>query len=167
QRTQFIADYLRQSVSVTELCEHYGVSRKSGYKWIERYEREGPAGLAERSRRPQVCPTQTPEAIIQALIGARERHPSWGAKKLLALLSRRHPDGAWPARSTVCDILDRHGLVRKPRARRRVGHPGKPLTAMSAPNVVWCADFKGQFKTREGRYHHQVCKSEKAVYPQG
>ncbi|MDQ3776916.1 MAG: hypothetical protein M3461_22490 [Pseudomonadota bacterium] len=78
--------------------------------------------------------------------------PSWGAKKLLALLSRRHPDGAWPARSTVCDILDRHGLVRKPRARRRVGHPGKPNTAMSAPNEVWCADFTGQFKTRDGLY---------------
>ncbi|MGH8524550.1 MAG: IS481 family transposase [Gammaproteobacteria bacterium] len=152
QRTQFIADYLRQSLSVTELCEHYGISRKSGYKWIERYAREGPAGLAERSRRPHVCPTQTPEVIGQALIEARQRHPFWGAKKLLALLSRRHPDWAWPARSTVCDILDRHGLVRKPRGRRRVGHPGKPTTAMSAPNRVWCADFKGQFKTRDGVY---------------
>ena len=84
---------------------------------------------------------------MRALIEARERHPSWGAKKLLVLLSGRHPDGAWPARSTVCDILNRHGLIRKPRARRRVGHPGKPGTAMSAPNLVWCADFKGQFKT--------------------
>jgi putative transposase len=109
QRTQFIADYLRQSLWVTELCEHYGVSRKSGYKWIERYEREGAAGLAERSRRPHVCPTQTPKEVVQALIETRQRHPSWGAKKLLALLSRRHPDGAWPARSTVCDLLDRHG----------------------------------------------------------
>ena len=153
QRTQFIADYLRRSLSITELCEHYGISRKSGYKWIERYEREGPPGLAERSRRPHVCPTQTPEEVVQALIKTRERHPSWGAKKLLAFLSGRHPDGwAWPARSTVCDILDRHGLVRKPRARRRVGHPGKPSTAMSAPNGVWCADFKGQFKTRDGLY---------------
>ncbi len=57
QKTQFIADYLRRSLSVTELCEHYGISRKTGYKWIERYERGGPAGLAERSRRPHVCPT--------------------------------------------------------------------------------------------------------------
>ncbi len=152
QKTQFIADYLRRSLSVTELCEHYGISRKTGYKWIERYEHGGPAGLAERSRRPHVCPTQTPEEVVQALIEARQRHPSWGAKKLLALLSRRHPDRAWPARSTVCDILARHGLVRKPRARRRVGHPGKPSTAMSAPNLVWCADFKGQFKTRDGLY---------------
>ena len=93
-----------------------------------------------------------PEEVVQALIEVRQRHPSWGAKKLLAFLSGRHPDRAWPARSTVCDILDRHGLVRKPRARRRVGHPGKPSTAMSAPNRVWCADFKGQFKTRDGLY---------------
>jgi len=152
QRTQFIADYLRQSLSVTELCEHYGISRKSGYKWIERYAREGPAGLAERSRRLHGSPTQTPEEVVQVLIDAREHHPSWGAKKLLALLSRRHPEGDWPARSTVCDILDRHGLVRKPRARRRVGHPDTPTTAMSAPNRVWCADFKDQFKTRDGVY---------------
>lgn len=152
QKTQFIADYLRRSLSITELCQQYGISRKSGYKWIERYAREGPPGLGERSRRPHVCPTQTPEAIVQALIEARERHPSWGAKKLLALLSRRHPDRAWPARSTVCDILERHGLVRKPRRRRRVGHPGQPSATMSAPNAVWCADFKGQFKTRDGVY---------------
>jgi len=92
QKTQFIADYLRRSLSVTEFCEHYGISRKTGYKWIERYERGGPAGLAERSRRPHVCPTQTPEEVVRALTEARQRHPSWGAKKLLAFLSGRHPD---------------------------------------------------------------------------
>ncbi|MGH8580524.1 MAG: DDE-type integrase/transposase/recombinase, partial [Gammaproteobacteria bacterium] len=107
--------------------------------------------MAERSRRPHACPTQTPKEIVEALIEARRRHPSWGAKNLLALLSRRHSEGAWPARSTVCDILDRHGLVRTPRARRRVG-PGTPTTAMGVPNGVWCADFKGQFKTRDGVY---------------
>ena len=119
QKTQFIADYLRRSLSVTELCEHYGISRKTGYKWIERYEHGGLTSLAERSRRPHACPTQTPEEVVQALTEARQRHPSWGAKKLLAFLSGRYPDRAWPARSTVCDLLARHGLVRKPRARRR------------------------------------------------
>jgi putative transposase len=101
QKTPFIADYLRRSLSVTELCEHYGISRKTGYKWIERYEHGGLASLAERSRRPHACPTQTPEEVVQALTEARERHPSWGAKKLLAFLSGRHPDRAWPACSTV------------------------------------------------------------------
>jgi len=70
-----------------------------------------------------------------------------GVRRSSWLVSRRHPDGAWRARSTVCDLLDRHGLVRKSRAHRRVSHPSKPSTATSAPNGLWCADFKGQFKT--------------------
>ena len=76
QKTQFIADYLRRRLSVTELCDHYGISRKTGYKWIERYEHGGLASLAERSRRPHACPTQTPEEVVQALTEARQRHPS-------------------------------------------------------------------------------------------
>jgi putative transposase len=84
-----------------ELCEHYGISRKTGYKWIERYEHGGLANLAERSRRPHVYSTPTPEEEEQALTEARQRHPSWGAKKLLAFLSGRHPEGCWPARSTA------------------------------------------------------------------
>ena len=91
QRTQFIADHLRDSLSITELCELYGVSRKTGYKWIDRYLRHGPAGLEERSRRPQRSPRHTSEEIVTAILDARRRHPRWGGKKLLALLHRRHP----------------------------------------------------------------------------
>lgn len=80
QRTQFIADYLRQVLSVSELCELYGVSRKTGYKWIERYLRQGPAGLEERSRRPHESPNQTAQEIVAALLEARRRLPSWGGK---------------------------------------------------------------------------------------
>ena len=82
QKTQFIADYLRRSLSVTELCEHYGISRKTGYKWIERYEHGGVASLSERSRRPHVCLTQTPEEVVQALTEARERHPDRKSTRL-------------------------------------------------------------------------------------
>lgn len=152
QRTQFIADYLRQVLSVTELCELYGVSRKTGYKLIERYLRQGPAGLEERSRRPHASPNRTDEAIVAALLEARRRHPSWGGKKLLALVHKRHRDWDLPHRSTVCDILSRHGMVPKKRSRRRIGHPGKPTSSILAPNDLWCADFKGQFKTGNGRY---------------
>lgn len=81
QRTQFIADYLRGLLCVTELCELYGVSRKTGYKWIDRYIRCGPAGLEEGSRRPQHSPNETAPEIVEAIIDARHRHPSWGAKK--------------------------------------------------------------------------------------
>jgi transposase InsO family protein len=152
QRTQFIADHLRETQTITELCDRYGVSRKTGYKWIDRYLRLGPAGLEERSRRPHRAPNQTADEIVAAILEARHRHPVWGGKKLRALLQRRHPRWTLPGRSTVCDILRRHGLVPTRRQRRRIGHPGKPTTIMGAPNAVWCADYKGQFKTGDGRY---------------
>lgn len=152
QRTQFIAAYLRDHLSVTELCELYGVSRKTGYKWIDRYLMHGPQGLEERSRRPSTSPRQTPDHVVAAILEARRRHPSWGAKKLLSILCKRHPRWPWPARSTVCDILSRHGLVPKKRKRRVIGHPGKPTSSIDAPNDVWSADFKGHFKTGDGHY---------------
>lgn len=152
QRTQFIADYLRDALSIAELCGLYGVSRKTGYRWIDRYLRQGPAGLAERSRKPHCSPNATPEEIVQAFLEVRRRHPSWGAKKLLAIVHRRHPRWELPGRSTVCDILSRNGMVPKKRHRRRIGHPGKPTSSILAPNDVWSADFKGQFKTRDGIY---------------
>ena len=152
QRTQFIADFLRQVLSVTELCDLYDVSRKTGYKWIDRYLRQGPAGLEERSRRPQASPNQTAREIVAALLEARRRHPSWGGKKLLALVHKRHRNWDLPHRSTVCDILSRHGMVPKKRTRRSIGHPGKPTSSILAPNDLWCADFKGQFKTGNGSY---------------
>ena len=80
QKTQFIADYLRDSLSITELCQLYHISRKTGYKWIDRYLRYGPAGLDERSRKPNACPRQTPDAVVAAIIESRRHHPTWGAK---------------------------------------------------------------------------------------
>ena len=152
QRTQFIADHLRDSLSITELCELYGVSRKTGYKWIDRYLRHGPAGLEERSRRSRRSPRHTAEEIVTAILDARRRHPRWGGKKLLALLHKRHPRWVLPGRSTACDILSRHGLVLIRRQRRRLGHPGKPTSQILAPNDVWSADYKGQVRTGDGRY---------------
>jgi putative transposase len=152
QKIHFIADYLRRTLSITELCALYGVSRKTGYKWIERYLTSGPPGLEARSRTPCSRPNQTPQHIVEAIIEVRCRHPSWGAKKLLAILQKRHPSWSFPGRSTVCDILRRHGLVPKKRHHRHIGHPGKPTTLIAAPNDVWSADFKGQFKAGDGLY---------------
>lgn len=152
QRTQFIADYLREILSVTELCQLYGVSRKTAYKWIDRYLHLGPAGLDARSRRPRHSPNETAPEIVAALLDARRRHPSWGGKKLLTIVHKRHPRWELPGRSTVCDILSRHGMVPKKRQRRRIGHPGRPTSLILAPNDVWSADFKGQFKTGDGLY---------------
>jgi transposase InsO family protein len=152
QRTQLIADYMRELRSLTELCDLYGIARKTAYKWIDRYLRHGPAGLEERSRRPNSSPSRTPDEIQHALLEARRRHPSWGAKKLLTLIHKRHPHWDLPHRSTVCEILSRNGMVPKKPRRRHIGHPGKPGSPILAPNDVWSADFKGQFKTGNGRY---------------
>lgn len=152
QREQFIADYLRKAASVTELCERYSVSRKTGYKWIGRFLGDGRRGLDERTSRPHTSPRQTASDLVEAIVEARRRHPTWGSKKLLRILAKQGPDVEWPSRATVCDILKREGLVRAPSRRRKVGHPGKPMGEAGAPNQIWCADFKGQFKTRDGRY---------------
>ena len=151
-RMQFIADYLRRLGPISELCHEYEISRKTAYKWIDRYEAEGAAGLVDRSRRPHHFPQATPADLVEALLTKRRRHPRWGAKKLLKLLSQDQPESPWPARSTACDILSRHHLVPESRRRRPVGHPGKPTTVITNPNQVWAADFKGQFKTRDGYY---------------
>ncbi len=152
QRMQFISDVQRGLLPVTELAERFGISRKTAYKWIDRYEDGGPPSLVDRSRRPLSCPHATPDAVVTGVLEARRRHPRWGAKKLLRILRRKAPGTAWPARSTVCDLLTRHGLVPTTRRRPPLSHPGRPLTPMTEPNAIWTADFKGQFKTRDGEY---------------
>src|SRR5262245_55297187 len=148
----FIADYHTRSFCVSELCERYGISRPTGYKWIGRFLEQGFPGLEELSRRPTSCPHRTSEGVVEPILELRRKHPTWGAKKLLGILSGRRPDLKWPARSTASDLLKRHGLVQQRRSRRQPGHPGKPESSMSAPNEVWCADFKGEFKTGDGIY---------------
>ena len=128
QKTQFIADYLRRSASITELCTNFGISRKTGYKWIDRYLHDGPQGLEDRSTKPYTAPNRTPAHIVEALIELRRHHPTWGAGKLLAVIERRHRGWELPARSTACEILKRHGLVARKRSRRMIGHPGSPYS---------------------------------------
>ncbi len=152
ERARFIADYERDLYSVSELCRRYGVSRTTGYKLIHRYCDEGPLACCDRSRRPRTSPTKTPQHIVDQILEARRRHPTWGPKKLLVLVARKHPDWPWPARSTAADILRRNGLVPSRRRRRKPGHPGKPDTPMTQPNDIWTIDFKGHFRTRDGRY---------------
>lgn len=152
ERTRFLSDHLSGLYTVSELCRRYGVSRKTGYKWIRRYDAEGPRGLGERTSRPLSISRSTPEPIVRELLAARARHPTWGAKKLLVLVQRKHPTWKLPAKSTAHDILKRHGLVPRRRRRRKRAHPGRPVTVFTQPNLIWTADFKGQFKTKDGVY---------------
>ena len=152
QRRDFVEDYFRRLYSMTDLCAHYGISRRIGYKWLRRFEVDGWAGLEDRRRTPHHRPHQVPEPLCRLIIAARQAHPTWGPRKLLPYLRRRHPGWAWPAASTMGAVLKRAGLVRGRPRRRPLGHPGRPYTLMDAPNVVWTADFKGHFKTGDGQY---------------
>jgi transposase InsO family protein len=153
ERLQFIADHQRGFYPMTELCARYGVSRKTGYKWLTRYNAEGPLGLRARSHAPHTCPHRIEAELAMLLCATRRAHPTWGPAKLLDYLTLRHPAlHAWPAVSTVADLLKREGLVRPRRRRRRPVHPGVVPIHTTAPNDLWTADFKGHFKTRDGIY---------------
>lgn len=151
QRERFIADVHAGLYSMTELCERYGISRTSGYKWVARAAEGGRAALADRSRAPHHCPHRIPAAMATLLCAARRAHPLWGPGKILDLLQPRHPRIThWPAVSTVGDLFVREGLVRKRRRRRHAVHPGTVPPHTTKPNDLWAADFKGQFRTGDG-----------------
>lgn len=152
QRERFIADHRRGLYTMTELCARYGTSRKSGYKWLERFEEGGRGGLRDRSRAPHHCPHQISREVAQLICAARRAHPSWGPAKLLEWLAPRHPGVAWPAVSTAGALLARRGLVKQRRRRRPHQHPGVVPLTTTAPNDLWTADFKGHFRTRDGLY---------------
>jgi putative transposase len=151
ERLRFVTDYESGQWSMTELCERYGVTRPTGYKWLARHRAGGRASLVDRSRAPHTCPHRTSD-ITEALIVEARQEYGWGAKKLIRILRNQHPTQPWPARSTVNDVLDRYKLLRKNRRRRTWTHPGATPVQTDRPNQVWPADFKGQFKTGDGRY---------------
>ncbi|UCC82957.1 MAG: IS481 family transposase [Gemmatimonadota bacterium] len=151
ERFNFVVDAQRGHFPFAELCRRYGVSRKTGYKWLHRFEEHGPQGLADRSHRPHSCPHATPLEIVQAILELRRRR-GWGAPKLQRLLQDRFPKRPPPTVGTIHRILDRHGLVLPKRRRLRRAHPGRPTTPIDQPNAVWSADFKGQFRLRNSLY---------------
>ena len=151
ERIRFIGDWLSGLHSKTALCRRYGISRPTGDKWIARYEQEGPSGLHDRSRRPRHCPNQTAPEICNESIKMKHAHPTWGPCKLLDLLRRRVPEKKWPADSTGGEILKRAGLVKARRPRRRVASYPDRFAPADQANASWSADFKGDFKTGNGR----------------
>jgi putative transposase len=152
QRIRFISDLDSCLYTMTELCERYGISRQTGYKWSQRYAELGVEGLKDRSRAPKSWPHGLWPEVSDRLLALRRSHPTWGPRKLLAWLRKREPETDWPAASTVGVLLKRHGLV-QPRARRRRPWPasGRPTVEAEAANQVWSVDFKGQFRTGDGR----------------
>ena len=160
ERLRFVLLQESRGFSMTALCERFGVSRPTGYLWWERYAGEGEEGLLERSRRPHTSPNHTAPGIESAIVRTRQEYPRWGPVTIVDYLRRKSPDKPWPAPSTAGSILKRYGLVKPRRKRRQVRHPGRPYLPMEAPNDVWPVDYKGEFKTRDGRYCYPLTISD-------
>lgn len=152
QREKFIKDVRYGAFSTSELCERYGVSRKTAYKWLGRFEEEGRAGLKDKSRAPKTCPHRIDRGVARTICDVRRKHPTWGPRKILQYLEPRYPSLVLPAVSTAGDLLKRTGLVKKRRRSRKHVHPGVVPALTRSPNDIWAADFKGQFKTTNGVY---------------
>lgn len=146
-RVQFVHEVKTGFFTMTELAESYRISRKTAYKWLERYTEGGVAALADRGRRPHRCPHATAAAVVTALLDARRGHPTWGAPKLLAWLRRRDPTTPWPASSTACALLQQAGLVRTRRTRHPKAAREARLSTPVEPNDLWTVDYKGEFRT--------------------
>lgn len=146
ERAVFIRAWEAEVFDMKELCAQFGVSRKTGYKWVSRYREGDVESLADRSRAPHACPHKTPVDIEAAIIRMKRKHIRWGPKKIIDELHKTQPEKIWPAVSTAGAILDRAGLVKKRKPRRRWRHPGQPPLKADRPNELITVDFKGEFR---------------------
>jgi transposase InsO family protein len=160
ERVKFMLELERGEYTMSEACRVYGVSRKTGYKWLERYVMGGLEGLEDRSRAPLLHSNTVDEITVAMLIQARRSHPRWGPRKLLDWLMPKYPGKDWPAPSTVGEVLKRAGLVPPRKLGRRTTPYGAPFVSMNAPNAVWSVDFKGQFRTADMRLCYPLTLSD-------
>jgi putative transposase len=152
ERRRLVQAHLTGRYTVTDLARAYEVSRQTAHKVISRYAEFGPAGLEDLPHMAHTHPNRTPEAVVQAVIRQKQAHPTWGPAKLFpAPGDPPEVRDAWPAISTRGLILARAGLTRKRRRRKRALPSGQPFSACDEANDVWCADFKGWFRTRDGQ----------------
>lgn len=160
ERMRFVARLL-DGEPMSGVCREFGISRKTGYKILDRYKQHGLEALTDRSRRPVRYANQLPEAVERMIVRAKQEKPHWGARKIRELLVRRLAgDVRVPARSTVHAVLDRHGLVTPIRRRRRA--TGTPLSQGAQSNDLWCVDFKGEFKLGNGSYCYPLTVTDHA-----
>ncbi len=162
ERLRFVARLL-EGEGMSAVCREFGISRKTGYKIFNRYKEQGPVALCDRSRRPVRYANQLPFQIEQEIVLLKKEKRHWGARKIRELLVRRLAgDVRIPATSTVHAVLDRHGLVKRARQRRRTKAQGTPLSKAITPNQLWCTDYKGEFKLGNGRYCYPLTVSDQA-----
>lgn len=151
ERLRFIERHCAGEETVAELCRRFGISRKTGYKLIGRYRAYGDSGLLNLSRAPHHHPNATPTEVAERIVEAKDKRPTWGPKKIVAWLRSVEPDTPWPSPTTASGILDRAGLVKRRKRRRRATLWGEPFAHAQHPNDVWSIDLKGWFRTGDGR----------------
>lgn len=150
ERLKFVAMHQSKLHTMAELCALFKISRKTGYKILSRYSEAGPEGLRDRSRAARSHPNQTSPEVEGAILRIRKARPTWGSKKILAVLAREADASEWPVRSTIDAVLKRSGVV-SPRGRRRRREPSAPpVVRASQPNDVWSIDYKGWFRVGDG-----------------
>jgi transposase InsO family protein len=150
ERMRFVIAVEEQEEAFSALCRQFGVSRRTGYKWLERYQKEGVEGLRDRSRAPLHHPQTIGKEIAERCLSVRRVHPTWGPLKVRAFLERQTPAIEWPAASTIGALFDREGLTVKRKLRRRSPPSSAPFAHCDQANDVWCIDFKGWFLTGDG-----------------
>jgi transposase InsO family protein len=150
EKLRFVYEYERDEASMKQLCSRYGISRETGYVWLRRYREHGSRGLVELDRAARHHPNQSSAEVEQAVLGLREAHMRWGPRKLKRILERDQPGRRWPAASTIGEIVKRAGLVVPQKKRRRTEPYTEPLAHAQQSNHVWCADFKGWFRSKDG-----------------
>ena len=161
ERLKFIARLL-DGDKMSVLCREFGISRKTGYKILKRYNACGLHGLTDRSRRPYRQANQLPVQIEKQIVRLKRERPTWGAPKIRERMRRLFPDIHSPAVSTVHAVLDRHGLVKRRGRRRRNKATGTALSLGRQPNDLWCADYKGEFKLAGKRYCYPLTITDHA-----
>jgi putative transposase len=150
ERYKFIQECHKGEESFAVLCRRYEVSRKTGYKWVERYQAEGLEGLRNQSRAADHHPNEVLKDVAEEVLEMRRRHPHWGPAKLRVRLAREAPEIIWPAASTIGEMLKRAGLTVARKHRRKATPSQRPLSHVAAANQVWSADFKGWFRCGDG-----------------
>lgn len=151
EKLRFLFEYELGERTMSELCQRYEIARETGYVWLRRYRHAGVAGLVQHSRAAHGHGNQTPEDIEQMVLELRQAHMRWGPRKLQWVLQRDEPGRRWPAASTIGTLLKRAGLVVARKKRWRTAPYSEPLAHAEEANRVWCADFKGWFRTADGQ----------------
>lgn len=149
QRKLFIKFHLENEISIAELCREFMISRKTAYKWIERFNSLGYEGLKDQ-RRARLVQDQTDDILVQKILDLKRKRTTWGPKKILGQLWNQEPEFKWPSSTTVGNILLRNGFQKTRELKKRLPIREKILSHCLQPNDVWSIDFKGWFQTKEG-----------------